>query len=42
MHKFTKDIFIASLQIVNYEDKDGHVTYIIKVEGRTKYLIDLN
>ena len=42
LQKFTKDIFISSLIVVNYEEKDSHVSYLIRVEGRTKYLIDLN
>lgn len=26
---------------MDYEEKDTHVTYIIKVLGKTKYLVDL-
>jgi hypothetical protein len=41
LNKFSKDIFISSLSVVNYEEKDSHVWYVVRVEGRTKYLIDL-
>jgi hypothetical protein len=42
LSKFTKDVFIQSVQIVNYEDRDGHIYYVLRVKGRTKYLVDLN
>jgi PX domain len=41
IHQFTKDVFISKLQVAHYEEQDSHVSYIIKVEGRTKYLIDI-
>jgi hypothetical protein len=38
MCKFTKDVFIQNLEIINYDKRDDHTTYLIKVIGRTKYL----
>lgn len=35
-------MFIEYLQIVDYEENDKHVEYIITVRGRTKYLVNLN
>ena len=40
MSKFTKDVYIKYMKIINYEEKNGHIDYIIIVKGRTKYLID--
>lgn len=42
LSKFTKEVFIKSISIVNYEERDGHIYYVIRVQGKTKYLIDLN
>ncbi len=35
-------MLIKYLEVVDYEEKDSHVAYIIKVKGRTKYLVNLS
>ena len=41
LQKFSKDVLIKHLEISDYDEKDSHVAYIIKVKGRTKYLVNL-
>ncbi|CDW71814.1 UNKNOWN [Stylonychia lemnae] len=42
LQKFSKDVFIQKLEIIDYEENDDHVEYYIQVQGRTKYLVNLN
>ena len=42
LQKFSKDVFIQNLEIIDYEENDDHVEYYIQVQGRTKYLVNLN
>jgi hypothetical protein len=43
LQKFSKDVFIQHLEIIDYNESTDkkHVEYIIKVKGRTKYLVNL-
>ena len=41
LQKFSKDVMIKHIEISDYDEKDSHVAYIIKVKGRTKYLVNL-
>jgi len=41
LQKFSKDVFIQKLEIVDWFEGDKHVEYIVRVRGRTKYLVNL-
>jgi len=41
LQKFSKDVFIEFLEIIDWNESEKHVEYIIKVRGRTKYLVNL-
>jgi hypothetical protein len=41
LQKFSKEVFIRNVSIADYADIDGHVSYIIEIKGRTKYLVSL-
>ena len=41
LQRFTKDVFIKGFSIIDFEEKDSHVGYVIRVLGKTKYLVDL-
>ena len=41
LQKFSKEVFILFAQIVDYHEEGDHTNYVIKVKGRTKYLVNL-
>ena len=40
--KFSKEVFILFAQIVDYYELNNRTNYVIKVIGRTKYLVNIN
>jgi len=41
LQRFSKEVFICSFEIIDYKVLGGHVNYIIRVRGRTKYLVNV-
>ena len=41
LQKLSKNVFIRNVQITEYFEVEGHVTYVIGVKGHTKYLMNL-
>ena len=43
LQKFSKEVFINRVQIIDHRElgDDDHVSYVLKVRGRTKYLVNV-
>ena len=41
LQRFSKEVFISSFEVIDYKILGGHINYIIRVRGRTKYLVNL-
>jgi hypothetical protein len=42
LQKFSKEVFISCFEIIDYKIlKGGHISYVIRVRGRTKYLVNI-
>ena len=41
LQRFSKEVFISSFEIIDFKVFGGHVNYIIRVRGRTKYLVNV-
>jgi len=37
--KILKDVFVSSIQVISYSKQEGHVTFVILIKGKTKYLM---
>lgn len=41
LQKFSKEVFINSFEIIDFKILGGHISYVIRVRGRTKYLVNI-
>ena len=37
--KYSKEVFISRVEIIDHRKIGGHISYVIRVRGRTKYLV---
>jgi hypothetical protein len=38
--KFSKEVFISRVELIDHKKIGDHISYIIRVRGRTKYLVN--
>ena len=42
LQKFSKEVFISNVEIIDFKElAGGHISYVIRARGRTKYLVNV-
>ena len=41
LKKFSKEVFISRVELVDHRMLGSHIAYVIRVRGRTKYLVNV-
>ena len=41
LRKFSKEVFISRVELVDHRRLGEHIAYVIRVRGRTKYLVNV-
>jgi hypothetical protein len=39
--KYSKEVFISKVEIIDHRKIGDHISYVINVRGRTKYLVNV-